>query len=761
VRLALLLVLGLLALTLLAPATALAHAELLSSDPAPNSSLAQSPERLTMTFSEPIDLVSARIEVLDNRQAAVAGVGAIGIDAAGTTATASLPTLQPGIYTVSYQVTSATDGHVTAGIFAFLVDPTGTQPAPGLPTQTSSPSSGPEVVVARWIALASALAVTGIVLFWLLSARPALAAVSPNRVAAPWGVLSLLAAGSGAGLAIYLALSARPIIEAGAHLGHGSGFPLDFAAPFGWTPFSIAMRVALLGAFSAFVLAVARFFAVQEAVRRGAAAAAGEERWLVALLVLATLTLAGSSLAGHAAALGGPLFAAVDFAHLVAVAAWIGALPGLLVLAFRARGAIGEAFGRHSRIALVAAPVVVLTGLANSPLVLGGASRELVASGYGNLLLGKALLFSVAVGIGAANFFLVRGGVVRRALPLIGIELAVGALAVVAAAGMVTGQPAASRAPVLTASAIGTAHLYGTAGASSVHVAINRPTPGMSRYQAAIADASTGADRTDVQRVILVFTPPATSGLPGERIQLQPTDEAWLWGTSGAYTPIVGTWQVEVIVRRVGERDESTSFDLPVVLPLPPQAVPPPDTGLGVPLPLAALWAVLPPGTFGWLVPLALLGLAAGLGLLDRAGRSRRWAAIRTAVVLLAVVAGVGVASRAGVQAANRSPAADAALANPQPATPESVERGRNLYLANCAACHGTGGAGDGPTAGWLPRLLPLSALVPDLTDGELAYRIAVGTAGTRMPAFAGTLSENDRWDLVNYLRGAFPRSHQ
>jgi mono/diheme cytochrome c family protein len=39
------------------------------------------------------------------------------------------------------------------------------------------------------------------------------------------------------------------------------------------------------------------------------------------------------------------------------------------------------------------------------------------------------------------------------------------------------------------------------------------------------------------------------------------------------------------------------------------------------------------------------------------------------------------------------------------------------------------------------------------MTDGELAYRIAVGTYGTGMPSFAATLSETDRWDLVNYLR--------
>jgi mono/diheme cytochrome c family protein len=59
--------------------------------------------------------------------------------------------------------------------------------------------------------------------------------------------------------------------------------------------------------------------------------------------------------------------------------------------------------------------------------------------------------------------------------------------------------------------------------------------------------------------------------------------------------------------------------------------------------------------------------------------------------------------------------------------------------------------------AGTLPPLRPLADLVPQLSDGAIARRIEVGTAGTRMPPFAATLSENDRWDLVNYLRATWP----
>src|SRR6266545_1476528 len=205
----------LLAVSLLIPAHVQAHAELASSDPAANSSLPASPERLALTFTEPIDLATARISLLDDRQTEVSGLGAISVDAPGTTATVQLPSLQPGVYTVSYQVTSATPGNATTGICAFLVDPTGAEPAPTLPSSTSSPASGPDVVAARWLALVSTLGLLGMSLFWLVSARPALARAGETSLAPPWGLLTLLAAGAAGGLVLYLTLSARPIVEAG------------------------------------------------------------------------------------------------------------------------------------------------------------------------------------------------------------------------------------------------------------------------------------------------------------------------------------------------------------------------------------------------------------------------------------------------------------------------------------------------------------------------------------------------------------------
>jgi mono/diheme cytochrome c family protein len=319
----------------------------------------------------------------------------------------------------------------------------------------------------------------------------------------------------------------------------------------------------------------------------------------------------------------------------------------------------------------------------------------------------------------------------------------------------------ADHAAVLTNSAIGTLHLYGEAGASTVHAAIIRPAPGEQRYQVSVTDTVTHAYRTDVQEVFLVFGPPEESDLPEERVGLEPGTAPWLWSTRGAFTPTVGDWSLEVVVRRLGEPDESAMFDLPVAEPLPPAVVPPPDTGIGVPLPLAWLWLALPGGAAGWLVPVTLLAAFAGVSIIGRripgAGSSQASLA-RVTLALLIVVSGVGVGSRAMTEVANATPDSAARATNPVTATASSVSTGRDLYLANCAACHGTTGAGDGLTAAdMVPGPGDLSTTVPALTDGELAYRIASGTVATRMPAFSITLSEHDRWDLVNYLRATWP----
>jgi len=92
-------------------------------------------------------------------------------------------------------------------------------------------------------------------------------------------------------------------------------------------------------------------------------------------------------------------------------------------------------------------------------------------------------------------------------------------------------------------------------------------------------------------------------------------------------------------------------------------------------------------------------------------------------------------------------------LQNPTRDTPETIEQGRALFLANGAICHGARGLGDGPQAFLLnPRPVNLQLHVPQHAPGEIYYWISEGVAGTQMPAWKETLSETQRWEVVRFL---------
>jgi copper transport protein len=746
---------------------ALGHAELATSVPAANASITSSPPELVLTFTEAIDPANCSLTLLGPDGRPVAGVGAPRVNPAATTATVEVPALNPGTYTVSYRVTSATDGHVTSGQYAFLLDPTGIQQGPIATATSASPSIEPASIVARWAALVLLLVLFGTALFWLASARPALGALRSNRGAAdrlvataPWEAIAILAFAAFVALAAFLTLAAGAIGLGAHHHPDNEGIPLDFAAPFGWTPFAIAMRVALAGTAVGVLLALARLLNLDISRRQGRAARDMERTLLLALLATTAAALGGMSFAGHAFGSGGPVFGAIDWFHLLAVAAWLGTLGGLALLAWRARGmasdtgsVLSAALGRHSRVAMIAAPIVVLTGLANSPIVIGE-SRNIVASQYGDLVLAKATLFSAAVAIGAVNFLLVRHGSTGRAARLIAGEALIGLIAVAVAATMLTIQPAASRVPTLSNSMNQTAHLYARAGSSNLHAAISIPAPGDQIYQVAVTDAATGAPRPDVEGVAMEFVPPSASQLGTKRVAMTRTQDTAIWSAQGAFTPELGDWTIDIVVQRVGGLD-SASFPLAVQDPIPPQLVPPPDTGVGVPPVLGVLW-LLPDGVAGWLllcVPLLALGLVAFIERSRRSsatGSSRRMAATRLALVVVVVVTGLGIGSRSVVEAANRGASPGA---NPIAADAKSVERGRLIFLANCSSCHGADGSGGGPQgAGMLPAPGAIGPAASRMSDPELHYLVTNGLAGTKMPSFATTLSENERWDLVNYL---------
>jgi mono/diheme cytochrome c family protein len=111
----------------------------------------------------------------------------------------------------------------------------------------------------------------------------------------------------------------------------------------------------------------------------------------------------------------------------------------------------------------------------------------------------------------------------------------------------------------------------------------------------------------------------------------------------------------------------------------------------------------------------------------------------------------------AGAAGAEDVPADFAGRTNPSAGNAQAAERGKELFLENCSPCHGDNGDGRGPAAVGLtppPANLASPELVPRLSDGYLFYRLTQGKRGSAMPAFNHSLSEDERWAIVTYLRG-------
>ncbi|MBK9925653.1 MAG: c-type cytochrome [Anaerolineales bacterium] len=97
-------------------------------------------------------------------------------------------------------------------------------------------------------------------------------------------------------------------------------------------------------------------------------------------------------------------------------------------------------------------------------------------------------------------------------------------------------------------------------------------------------------------------------------------------------------------------------------------------------------------------------------------------------------------------------PAEYAGKTNPLGA--EAATEGANVFHANCEACHGTQGHGDGPAGQAIdPRPQNLAALQTVATDEYLFWRISEGKYGTSMVGWKGVLKEEQIWQVVAFLR--------
>ncbi|MGB8524738.1 MAG: cytochrome c [Candidatus Acidiferrales bacterium] len=100
------------------------------------------------------------------------------------------------------------------------------------------------------------------------------------------------------------------------------------------------------------------------------------------------------------------------------------------------------------------------------------------------------------------------------------------------------------------------------------------------------------------------------------------------------------------------------------------------------------------------------------------------------------------------------APAAARNLQNPVPATDASITMGMMSYSTHCQSCHGERGDGKGERAEKLsiaPSDFTDAHAMGQITDGELFWKVSHGRRP--MPAFQDKLTEQERWQVVDYIR--------
>jgi putative copper resistance protein D len=290
--------------------------------------------------------------------------------------------------------------------------------------------------------------------------------------------------------------------------------------------------------------------------------------WLeAAATVLAAAFAAALAWSGHAAGgLGGEavLHPAADVLHLIAAAAWVGALLPLIVL-FAAASTddaslviARTATARFSILGIVSVGTLLVTGIVNT-FYLAGSVVALLHTDYGRLLLIKIALFLGMVAIAAVNRFRLTPRLLQRASIAASrdalrklrrnaaIEVLAGAIVIAIVAALGTMAPAIhaahqhpSYAAVPTDAAF--VHIHLAEGMADVTIRPGRT----GRARATIRLWDDDFEALNARQVSLTLTAPAAASQPTPLRARQGRDGAWQ--VDGIELTEPGNWTVTVDV---------------------------------------------------------------------------------------------------------------------------------------------------------------------------------------------------------------------
>ncbi|MFI8995672.1 copper resistance CopC/CopD family protein [Streptomyces sp. NPDC053542] len=378
-------------------APASAHAALTGSSPAQGAVLQKAPAQVTLSFSEGVAMGDDSIRVLDPKGKRVDRGKLLDLCSGSTVkyGTGLPPGLPDGTYTVAWQAVSA-DSHPVSGAFTFSVGAPSKSAAVVPQEEAGGGLVGALYGIGRYVAYAAFALLVGGACF-VLACRPAAARSRPVQrlVVLSWATLTAAT--------IVLLLLRAPYTGSG---DLADAFDLGGLKEVLGTKLGAALvsRLLLLAAAALFMAVLFGAYARageqgDDKRRKDLAFGLGVGGTVVAAGLAATWAMAEHASTGLQTAVAMP----VDVVHLLAVAGWLGGLTALLVSLYRDPAAVdGAAVRRFSRLAFGAVLVLVATGVYQSWRQVGS-WRALTDTSYGQLLLLKAGLVVVLVGIAGAS----------------------------------------------------------------------------------------------------------------------------------------------------------------------------------------------------------------------------------------------------------------------------------------------------------------------------------------------------------------------
>lgn len=721
---------------LLTGSTASAHAFLKQSTPDENTVVPKSPPEILLSFTESIEPQFSTAELFDANGLQVQ-TGVSHVESDKTVMALPLPTSLPdGTYTVQWKNVSSDDGHENSGYFAFTVGSQANVVIPSPPTvQPTTLFDRVLSVSGRWLALLGMAAAIGAFFTWLLAIAPAIVPLPDESRGQIAGRLRRSSV-----YAIWIAVVGSVIL-----LLSQSITSSDNVAPsaiwsvltthFGW--YWLA-RIALM---TTLWMLLRRKTSWEEDATLGTHSS---------VVLLACASLVPFSLVSHAAAQpsGQPMAIAVDWLHLLSATIWIGGLLALVIgvmtmsglQAMQRRVVFAALIPRFSTLAIGSVLILAVTGFYASWLEVGNLTA-LMSTAYGHTLLVKLILLIPILMLGAGNLLFWGPGMLqRREAPerfrrsVIG-EVIIGVL-ILLAVGLLTSLPTGREA--LGATADHPIFNFDQQGIRAT-LQITPAVAGLNKYT--IDTSSTSGLLPKGTQVLLRVS--RNGELQGQReinVPLLP-GSASRFESQGRDLSVVGNWQFELVVRVPNQPDWSVSSHVNVARSASERVdIPgPPPRFAG----LTALVAVV-------LAGLAVARLLGGLRSNRVPGRhlANSRLLIGDGLVLVAIcVLLLGITWT--------GPAKSNSQSNPIKMTSASVATGQSLFAQNCVPCHGQNGFGDGPLAATLnPPPADFHARhLDDHTDLQLFLWIQNGIPGTAMPSFKSKLTNDEIWNLINFVR--------